>query len=87
MEHKLKSKLNEAILLERKQKCREYGNAYYQNNKEKILAKLCEKTQCPLCLRTVIRNNLRKHQTYKICKKYAQLIKEIEEQDDAEEET
>lgn len=64
---------------EQKLKNREYAKTYYQTNKAQLIERGCQKTVCNICGRCVIKNNLRVHQTYNICKKYAQLKKRVEE--------
>ena len=46
-----------------------YNKAYYEQNKIQINKKLCKKTTCDLCERSIIANNLKKHKLSKICLK------------------
>lgn len=62
-------KINGMTKAERK----EYNKNYYTNNKSKILEKACEKIECEFCHRKVIKNNLKKHYTSAICKRYSEI--------------
>lgn len=46
---------------------KEYNKVYYSVNKERILADLCSKVTCEYCGRTIIKNNLLKHEKSSIC--------------------
>lgn len=50
-----------------KDKTKEYNAMYYKKNKEAISIKLCEKVECNLCGRIMIKNNLNRHKTKPIC--------------------
>jgi hypothetical protein len=54
-----------------------YNKKYYTDNKSTILKKACEKVICQFCNRSVIQNNLIKHQSSKICKNKENLLKQI----------
>lgn len=56
-----------------------YNKTYYEKNKETILSKACAKVECEFCKRTIINNNLLKHQTLPICQRKANLLKQINE--------
>jgi hypothetical protein len=56
-----------------KEERKEYNKDYYTKNKEIIIAKGCSKVICEFCERTVIKNNILKHQTLPICKRKADL--------------
>ena len=58
---------------------RQYNAVYYSLHRERILSYLCEKVQCQFCQRTVIKNNLLKHQKSDICKRTRERILEIDE--------
>lgn len=54
-----------------------YNMAYYEANKEKIIEKGCTKVVCKFCNRSVIKNNMMKHQRSAICsRKQDALIQE-----------
>lgn len=61
-----------------------YNKNYYENNKAQILSKACLKIECEFCKRTIINNNLLKHQTLPICKRKANLLKQIKERKDSD---
>ena len=56
-----------------------YNKFYYENNKEEILRKACEKIQCEFCHRTVIKNNILSHYRSEICRRKSVLIKDLDE--------
>ena len=41
---------------------KEYNKIYYANNKARILYDLCTQVECPFCKRSIIKNNLLKHE-------------------------
>ena len=53
----------------------EYQKRYYIKNKESLNKKLCEPVVCEYCSRTVIKNNIKDHQTRPICFKTQELNK------------
>lgn len=56
---------------------KEYNKRYYENNKEQIIKKACEKVECKFCKRKVIANSLLKHITLPICWRKAQLQQQM----------
>ena len=58
---------------------RQYNAVYYSLHRERILNYLCAKVDCQFCLRTVIKNNLVKHQKSDICHRYRAKILELRE--------
>jgi hypothetical protein len=55
---------------------KEYNKVYYSLHRERILSYLCEKVNCDYCGRSVIRNNLAKHEKSDICKRTRERILE-----------
>ncbi len=45
----------------------DYQKKYYLKNKSSLNKKLCEPVVCEFCKRTVIKNNIKDHQTRPIC--------------------
>lgn len=45
----------------------DYQKKYYEKNKTKLNASLCEPVICEFCNRRVIKNNIKNHQTRPIC--------------------
>jgi hypothetical protein len=56
-----------------------YNKFYYQDNKEAILKKACEKIQCEFCHRTVIKNNIISHYKSEICRRKSALVRALED--------
>jgi hypothetical protein len=56
---------------------KEYNKKYYEENKDKIIKKACEKVECPFCKRQVISNNLLKHFNLPICRRKTQLLQQL----------
>jgi len=48
---------------------KDYNRKYYDNNREKIIKKACEKKQCNLCGKFIAHKTVVKHQTTNLCKK------------------
>jgi hypothetical protein len=46
-----------------------YNKEYYTKNKTGIIEKACLKTECEFCKRTVIKNNIIRHQQTNLCKR------------------
>ena len=46
-----------------------YNKEYYNKNKEVIISKACNRVECTLCKRTVINNNIFRHQLTDLCKR------------------
>ena len=44
-----------------------YNMAYYESNKPKIIEKACAKVVCQYCQRSIIKNNVARHQLSDIC--------------------
>lgn len=66
------SKIKELIKTTRRAKNIEYSKAYYQEHKAQLIERGCERMICEKCGRSVIRNNIKKHQSYPICLKYSE---------------
>jgi hypothetical protein len=47
---------------------KEYQKKYYAEHKKEIIAKMCQKEQCPYCNRTVNHTQMFKHQQSKYCR-------------------
>jgi hypothetical protein len=58
---------------------KEYNKNYYSLKKNEILGKACEKIQCEICSRYVIRNNMIKHYKSNLCKNKQALNNMIKE--------
>ena len=66
---------------------KQYNKKYYETNKSAIKAKLLAKVTCSLCNRTVNHQNLKRHQTTRLClihrieleENTPQIIEEIDE--------
>ena len=58
---------------------KEYNKNYYSLKKNEILGKACEKIQCEICKRFVIRNNMIKHYKSNLCKNKQALNNMIQE--------
>ncbi len=58
---------------------KQYNKKYYETNKSAIKAKLLAKVTCSLCNRTVNHQNLKRHQTTRLC-----LIHRIESESQTE---
>jgi hypothetical protein len=56
---------------------KEYNKIYYANNKERIISDLCTKVECSFCGRSIIKNNLLKHEKSAICQRHRIRIIEI----------
>ena len=56
---------------------KEYNKIYYANNKARILYDLCTQVECPFCKRSIIKNNLLKHEKSLICQRTRIRIIEI----------
>jgi hypothetical protein len=59
---------------------REYNRKYYQKNRQRILASVLKKVECPHCNRKVNSQNLRRHQMSSRCvnkDKLRQMVMEI----------
>lgn len=54
-----------------------YNKGYYEKNKHSINNKLCTKVVCSACGRSIIKNNLKKHQLYTICKNTFEFNEEV----------
>ena len=63
------NKIESNITKEKKNNSKEYNAEYYSKHKKEILSKLCEKVECNLCGRVIIRNNLNKHKMKPICRR------------------
>ena len=57
---------------------KEYNSKYYAENRSHLLQRACEKVECELCGRSVIRNNVLKHYKSKLCHNKTQLKKELD---------
>ena len=55
-----------------------YNAKYYSATKERIMADLCTKVVCPYCNRSIIKNNLLKHEKSAICQRSRIRILEID---------
>lgn len=53
-----------------------YNKKYYETNKSKIISKALTKITCEFCGRSVINNNINKHQKSSICKRKTEQNKE-----------
>lgn len=58
------------------EKRKAYNKEYYQKNRDKILTKALNKTECEFCKKSVIFYNIQKHQQTSICKRKEALLKE-----------
>ena len=68
--NKLKNKLE----MLRKVKNHETSKQYYENHKNELIARGCEKVECDKCGKHVSRNNLQKHKNTKLCFKLSSLV-------------
>lgn len=75
----INDKIKELIKTNRRNKVNLNTKEYYKKNKDRLIERACESLKCDLCGRSVIRNNLKKHQTYKICMKYAEYKRIVEQ--------
>lgn len=58
---------------------KEYNKKYYESNRHDILMKAKTKVECELCHRCVSSYNIVKHYTLPICKRKAELLNKLKQ--------
>lgn len=66
-----KKQMDDTKKQKRKERSREYFKGYYENNRDKIIKRLGEKVECPVCGRLFSRGNIGVHKFNKLCVKLA----------------
>lgn len=70
------NKENQTYYQTHKDKYIGYNRKYYDENKERILSKMCQKVECMFCHRFVIQSAILRHQRTALCERKSKLYNE-----------